>query len=71
LAPATLGIYFLHPLVQGVLQKLEFHGLLLPVGLGVPILTILIFVLSSGLTIAMMRVPVLNWIAGSRVGGRR
>jgi surface polysaccharide O-acyltransferase-like enzyme len=71
LAPATLGIYLLHPLVQDVLKKLGLHSYRLPVAVGVPLLTVLVFAITAAIVITMMRIPYVNWIVGGRIGERR
>lgn len=67
LAPATLGVYLVHPLFQGVFEKLRLDPRTVGVWIGVPLNATLVIVASFVFTLVMMRLPLLNWIVGARI----
>lgn len=63
-APATLGIYLLHPAIRDLAKMAGIHALWPNVWLGVPLSVTLVFLVSLAVTLAMQRVPVLRRVVG-------
>lgn len=67
-APATLGIYIVHPIALGILeQTLGLSAGRLPWGMGIAVTSAAVFVLSYAITRAMIRVPYLGQVVGLRM----
>lgn len=60
LAPCTLGIYLIHPLVLGVLGRIGFDAQQIFVPLGIPLLTAMVFAISYGAVVVARQIPLLR-----------
>lgn len=64
LAPATLGVYLVHPLMMGIIDKLELDARSIGVWIGVPITFVMVAVLSFGFSVVASKIPGVRWIVG-------
>jgi surface polysaccharide O-acyltransferase-like enzyme len=64
LAPATLGIYLVHPAFREILYVHGFDVTWPNVWLGVPLIAALVYVPSVVFTLIVMRIPLLRRIVG-------
>ena len=60
LSADTLGVYLIHILLIEALELCGIHSMMLPIGIGVPVLAILIFVLSLVIAAGLRRIPVVG-----------
>jgi surface polysaccharide O-acyltransferase-like enzyme len=59
-APATLGIYLVHPLIYSLLAKMGIDAQILPPLVSIPAFAIVIFLTSWAVVAVMMKVPLLR-----------
>jgi len=64
LGPATLGIYLVHPFFRDLCYVHGYGPTCIPVYLGVPLLTLVVYGLSVAFTLLVMQIPFVRRIAG-------
>lgn len=64
LAPATLGVYLVHPLMMGIVDKLELDARTIGVWIGIPITFVMVALMSFGFSVVVSKIPALRWIVG-------
>ena len=60
IAPLTFGIYVIHPLFIFIAWQIPGLDTLQTVGIGIPIITTMVFVFSAILTLVLQRIPLLR-----------
>lgn len=60
LSADTLGVYLIHMLLIELLELFGIHSMMLPIAAGVPVLSVLVFVMSLAISAVLRRIPALG-----------
>lgn len=60
LSADTLGVYLIHMGLIEILEHYGIHSMLVPIAIGIPLLAIFIFIISTGIAFLLRKIPVVG-----------